>query len=493
MAYTQQEIQQLRTAVEAGEVKEDQLSEEGSLALAFSRGEIQADQLSDEGKTALGIGKTVEPNAFMQVATQAVQAALPSAQFDQPLAPASSNPVLGALQAAGQTLRDPTRLSSTLAQPAKVAGEKVEKNIGGISGKIAGTAVQMAGDPATYALGPVGTGVNKVSSGAAKLLGTKVAAPAAEALSGTRQKDLMRLFDRPLDVLGAPSLKKSGQEMSNAYKALGVTDEEMRLISKAGDRATGGSRSVVESLMEKAKKAKELKEFTKADYVPEGKPRAVWIGNQEFPGEKPMGMYDIVGNHPRFKSTVSYETLQKEGIPVAGRRADVQGIPAELDLTNGELIAGRRAASKLTAKGKGMEEHIAAKDVKAFASELEKRNPEVAAKLFKALDDQTMARTRQATMSPLPLNQNMSANALRGSAMGAEVVGGVMSGHPMLALTALSHSPLVSGVGTLAAKGAYKAAGAALGNPVSKRIAPSLTLAKIREYLQNQQTTPGSR
>jgi hypothetical protein len=431
---------------------------------------------------------TAQPQGMMgQVATQAVQAALPSAQYDQPLTPTSSNPVMGALQAAGQTLRDPTRLSSTFAQPAKVAGEKVEQNIGGITGKIAGTAVQMAGDPATYALGPVGTGVNKMAAGTAKVAGTKLVAPAVEALTGTRQKDIMRLFERPLDVLGAPSLKKSGAAMNDAYKALGVTDEEMRLISKAGDRATGGSRSVVESLMEKAKKAKELKEFTRADYVAEGKPRAVWIGNQEFPGEKPVGMYDIIGKHPKFKSTVSYETLQKEGIPVAGRRADVKGIPAELDLTNGELIAGRRAASKLTVKGKGMEEYIAAKDVKAFAAELETRNPEVASKLFKALDDQTMARTRQATMSPLPLNQNMSANALRGSAMAGEIAGGVMSGHPMLALTALSHSPLVSGVGTLAAKGAYKAAGATLGNPVSKRIAPSVTLSKIREYLQKEQ------
>ncbi len=92
------------------------------------------------------------------VVKSAVSMALPSADFNKPLAPESTNPIIGGAQAAIQTLRDPTRISATMSAPGQAAGQGVENAIGPnhpVLGKIANFGVSMALDPQTYMLGGV--------------------------------------------------------------------------------------------------------------------------------------------------------------------------------------------------------------------------------------------------------------------------------------------------------------------------------------------------
>lgn len=354
---------------------------------------------------------------FKQVAKMGVQAALPSADFDKPLAPTSPNPAIAGLQAAAQTLRDPTRLSSTMAQPGQAAGRGIEVAIGPnhpILGKVANVAASIALDPSTYTLGPVGKTAAGLVDKTAQVAGEKVLAPAGEVLSATRIKDIKRLFTNPKEVLFAPSLAKSGKVMGDVEKALGVTDDEARLIAKAGDRATGGSRTVVEGLIQK------------------GKDTAIAAG------DKP-------------------ENWAKH-------------------LTPGELIAGRRGASKLSAAAKGRESYIAVQDVKAFETAFVETAKAKALTYLKAVKDQANARTRSVFMNVLPLNKNLSHNALRGMA----AAGAALSGNPLMAI---AMSPAVTGIGTLAAKGAYSAGRAVASNPVSTKAVGAGTLAAIRAFL----------
>lgn len=91
---------------------------------------------------------------MMEGAKAGLSAALPSEDFNKPLAPTSANPIMGAVQAAGQTLRDPTRISPTMSAPGQAAGDKVSEALGGgIIGKGAGFITSMALDPQTYMLG----------------------------------------------------------------------------------------------------------------------------------------------------------------------------------------------------------------------------------------------------------------------------------------------------------------------------------------------------
>lgn len=91
---------------------------------------------------------------MLDVAKSAVNMALPSADFNKPIAPISGNPIIGAVEAAGQTLRDPTRISPTMSAPGQVAGDKVSEALGGgFLGKGAGFLTSLALDPQTYSLG----------------------------------------------------------------------------------------------------------------------------------------------------------------------------------------------------------------------------------------------------------------------------------------------------------------------------------------------------
>lgn len=99
-----------------------------------------------------------QPNAFMDTAKAAFEAATSSGQSSmQPIAPPSMDGSLlgalkGSIQAAGQTILDPTRLSATMSQPGQIAGQAVEDRTGS---KLAGFATEVALDPQNLMAGAV--------------------------------------------------------------------------------------------------------------------------------------------------------------------------------------------------------------------------------------------------------------------------------------------------------------------------------------------------
>jgi hypothetical protein len=97
------------------------------------------------------------PSIPGQVAKEAFQAATstgPEAQ--KPLAPTSGNPAIAALQAAMQTIKNPTRISPTVSQPGQMVGDVVkEKFGGGFVGGAAGFLTSLALDPQSYMMGGV--------------------------------------------------------------------------------------------------------------------------------------------------------------------------------------------------------------------------------------------------------------------------------------------------------------------------------------------------
>lgn len=358
----------------------------------------------------------------METVTTAANAALSpfnpaETKNTQPIQPTSGNPFLAAVQAAGQTLQNPSRISPTVSQPGQVAGEAVEQKIGGLPGKAAGFMTSMALDPQSYMLGGVGQGVANLTDDAAKVVGEKVLAPAGEILSATKVRDIKRLFENPMEVLRA-NLKKSGDKMGELErKVFNVTEDETRLIAKAGDRTPGTARTVVEGLID------------------QGKQRAVSAGKD------PSKWVD--------------------------------------ELTPGELIAGRRAASKLTTSAHGRDAFITVKDLKRFEDAFVNKGKEKALEYLSAIRENSMAQTRQAFMHLFPRNQNMSTNALRGfGSFGAAFLAGPVAA----AGAAAAQAPITTGLATLAAKGVYSA-GKAAGKAVSK-VAPPVGLQAMKEYLR---------
>ncbi len=354
--------------------------------------------------------------AGIQGGVQAALAPFNPQSAASPIQPTSTNPFMAAIQAAGQTLKEPARISPTLSQPGQMMGQQAEQAIGPdhpILGKAANIGVSAALDPQSFVTGPAAEGLGKVGEAAAKVVGEKVLAPTGAVLTGTRIKDIINLFKNPIEVMTAPTLKKSGAAMGDVEKALGVTEDEMRLIAKAGDRATGGSRTVVEGLIQ------------------EGKSRAA-----------------AAGAKPEEWAT---------------------------HLTPGELIAGRRASSKLTQTAKGRETFIAAKDVRAFEDAFVDKAKDKAIAYLQALKDQSNARTREAFTQLFPRNVTTSPNALRGLAM----IGTAAKFSPW---AALAGSPAVTGLATVAAKAGYKT-GAAIGG-VASQVGIPTGISAIRQYLQ---------
>lgn len=334
-------------------------------------------------------------NPFVQVAQQAAGAALKPFSPEgatQPIAPASGNPLMAAIQAAGQTLQQPARISPTLSQPGQIAGEKVNEALGGgMIGKAAGFATGVALDPQSYALGPVAKGVGALADDAAGMVGNKVLAPAGEILSATKIRDIKRLFENPMEVLTA-NLKKSGQKMGELEKTVfNVTDDEARMIGDAA-RTPEVGRTIVRGL------------------IAEGKARA------KAAGRDPLGWAE--------------------------------------ELTPGELIAARRGASKLTTKAQGgVGDHINIEDLKNIEKTFVKKGQEKALEYLSAVRENSMAQTRQQFLNLFPRNQNMSTNALRGfGSFGTAVLAGPLAALG----AAAAQAPLTTGVATLATKGAYE-------------------------------------
>lgn len=72
-------------------------------------------------------------------------------------------------------------------------------------------------------------------------------------------------------------------------------------------------------------------------------PVAVFIGNQDWGNGEVQALFNIHGDHPSVRSTVTLETLQKEGIPVIGRESRVpEGtIPAGMSAERPRPLPGR--------------------------------------------------------------------------------------------------------------------------------------------------------
>ena len=184
-----------------------------------------------------------------------LRAALPSPDFSQPLSPTSQNPAMAGLQAAGQTLRDPTRIAPTTSQPGQIAGQAVEKKLGGGTGaKAAGFVTEMALDPVNLLSGAAGAKAIMKGRPVLDFAGEQ-AAKLAEGLSNVPLKNIKTLFKNPLEILRAPSSKEAGKVLQTAKTLAGITEDEEFLISKAADRAMGGARAVGEALRPTFKKA----------------------------------------------------------------------------------------------------------------------------------------------------------------------------------------------------------------------------------------------
>lgn len=409
-----------------------------------------------------------------KVASAAVGAVLPSNQAFEPIRPTSSNPFMGALQAVGQTFRDPTRLQATMSAPGMMAGEGMAEGLGkaGVNpyvGAAAGFATQAALDPSTYIGTPkvLQAGGGKLASFAGRQV-----ADAGEALSGVPARSIAKLFKNPKEVLTAMSTKEAGAKFQAAKKLAGVTKEEEFLIEKAGDRALGGARTVGDQLRPKFNLNNlEVMETPAFSKVAEGPVRAVFIGNQEIPGQAPVALFNILGKHPRAGSSVTLEALQKEGITEIGRSARVpQGvIPAGAEMTMGELVALNRAAGKLSTEAKGMGKALWAPIHGGAKRMIAERAKDVA----DGLDAVSISKTKKAFVDFIPRNQNGRPSWAR--LMGAGAASSVFGPAGLISI------PAVTGVLTLGAKAAYSA-----GRPIAKAasyLANPALLALRRKYL----------
>jgi hypothetical protein len=149
------------------------------------------------------------------------------------------------------------------------------------------------------------------------------------------------------------------------------------------------------------------------------------------------------------------------------------------ELTSGELIAARRAASKVSTTAKGRDSFITVKDLKSIEETFVKKGKEKALEYLGAVRENSMAQTKNAFMNLFPRNQNMSTNALRGfGSFGTAMVAG-----PLAALgAAAAQAPITTGAATLAAKAGYQSA-KAVGGVATKAGIPT-GLSAIRDFLQ---------
>lgn len=390
----------------------------------------------------------------------------PADQFAKPITQGSP---VERLMAPMNGLVGPSRLSASISEPGRIAGQGVENAIGPnhpILGKLANLGTSMALDPQTYIGGEsVAKGVTNGMTDAARWAG-KEAAALGSAVSGVKLQNIKTLFDNPAEVISAISSKKAGAELSVAKQLAGVTRDEEFLISKAADRSIGGARTVGEELRPKL----DLVNLPDVKNPPlsqakTGPVRAVFIGNQEAVGPYPAkGLYNIFGDHPLAGGTVSLEAIKKEGIPVVGK--SVAAVPVEAKMSIGELVALKRAAGKLSGEGKGSEATLWAPVAKQATDQLEQK-----AKAVKdAIDLYAKSKTKESFMRLIPRGVNGKPDFLR-------TIGALTSG--------LASSPAAIGLATLGTKAAVTAA-APVAKAVTSRVPRAITSATIRQYLLNQ-------
>lgn len=198
-----------------------------------------------------GFGATMK-----NVAQSAISAALPSPEtFNQPIRPTSGNPGVAALQAAMQTLKEPTRINSTIAATGGGLAQNAAKAAGAGPGlqTVAKVSGEFLADPSTWIMGPwAAARTGKALEKGVEFAG-KEAIAGMETLSGVNPKAIKDLFEHPLEIITAQSSKKTGTIYGALKRTFGITEAEEKLIAKAGDRTPGVARTVAEQLEPKVK------------------------------------------------------------------------------------------------------------------------------------------------------------------------------------------------------------------------------------------------
>lgn len=129
MAFSKNDIDELVAAVQSGDVSEDQLSEEGALALSVGRGEVKQDQLSPEGlaqfdKSVFGMtaGRAAQVGGSM-----AFEKAFGSST--QPLSIDPQSPVSSSVKAGFDAAVNPLRLGASFADASGRISEQLGANV----------------------------------------------------------------------------------------------------------------------------------------------------------------------------------------------------------------------------------------------------------------------------------------------------------------------------------------------------------------------------
>lgn len=126
--------------------------------------------------------------------------------------------------------------------------------------RIAATAGSTALNPETRSLSDSGlaAGVQAgietafpVAGAVTKFIGTKALAPIAQTLSNVDKKEVIKLAEKPMEILFAPTKKALSEKFDDVYRAFGFTEPEVRLIAKAESKSGGGSMQIWDDVMAK--------------------------------------------------------------------------------------------------------------------------------------------------------------------------------------------------------------------------------------------------
>lgn len=333
-------------------------------------------------------------------------------------------------------------MQDTANQAGADVARATQPTIGTIPARAAGFATSTVLDPTSYlSFGGAAKVAGKGLDAAAAPVGKQVARM-AEGASNVPMRNIIKLFEDPKAVRAALSTEKAGAELNAAKRLMGVTPEQEFLIDKAGSRSPGVSRTVMDEFRKKVNADFVARDVNPADIKPTDPPIALYIGRQDYGPGKSVDLFDIHGNHPQAKSTVSRETLEQLGIPIMGRakgRNTAKMAPAAInDLSVGELMALNRAAGKVARETKGSEKFLSGQLKGVAQSALEEK----AKVVTEALKQYSMAKTKQSFQSLVPLTKSGKADYLK-------MVGSMFTG--------LATSPAGVGVATRLAGPAYRA------------------------------------
>lgn len=208
---------------------------------------VEADaELSEAEIDEIAAGLPAASTGSMgQVASTAIEAALPSASYNEPLKPTSSNPAMAAAQAAMQTFRDPTRIQASISGGAEQLGNLTAERMGqaGVNPYLSaatGLGVSMASDPSSYIGGGMGKVGGKLDDAAAALVKAGKQQGLDLTIGELRQSKPLLLLERALEntpggskVL-APLRQKRMEQLVKLRDSLVAQGGEPQAIEKVG-------------------------------------------------------------------------------------------------------------------------------------------------------------------------------------------------------------------------------------------------------------------